>query len=75
MMVDTSPRTTSPKTSSPKTSRDLPGAKPRIDKERDTQEAIVEDAGETEDRGRDLVHGDGGTIDAPTKPGDVSKDD
>lgn len=70
MMVDTSPRTTSPKTS-----RDLPGAKPRIDKERDTQEAIVEDAGETEDRGRDLVHGDGGTIDAPTKPGDVSKDD
>lgn len=75
MMVDTSPRTISPKTSSPRTSRDLPGAKPRIDKERDTQEAIVDDAGETEDRGRDLVHGDGGTIDVPTKPGDVSKDD
>lgn len=75
MMVDSSRRTTSPKTSSPKTSRDLPGPKPRIDKERDTQEAIFEDAGESEDRGRDLVHGDGGTIDVPTKPSDVSKDD
>ncbi|WFU75354.1 hypothetical protein [Bradyrhizobium sp. CB2312] len=62
-------------TSSPRTSRDLPGPKPRIDEERDTQEAMVEDAGETEDNGRDLVHGDGGTIDVPTKPGDVSKDD
>ncbi|MDH2341692.1 hypothetical protein [Bradyrhizobium sp. SSUT77] len=66
--------TTSQRTSSPKTSRNLPGRKPRIDKERDTQEAIVEDAGETE-KGRDLVHGDGGTIDLPTKPGDLSKDD
>lgn len=62
-------------TSSSRTSRDLPGSKPRIDKERDPQEAIVEDAGETEDNGRDLVHGDGGTIDVPIKPGDVSKDD
>lgn len=60
---------------SPKTSRDLAGPKPRIDKERETQEAIIEDAGETEDHGRDLVHGDGGTIDLPTKPGDLSKDD
>lgn len=75
MTVDTSPRTTSPKTSSPRTSRDLPAPKQSIDKERDTQEAIVEDAGETEDRGRDLVHGDGGTIDVPSKAGDVSKDD
>jgi hypothetical protein len=39
------------------------------------QEAVIEDAGETEDRNRDLVHGDGGTIDLPTKPGDLSKDD
>jgi hypothetical protein len=46
-----------------------------MDKERDTREAIIEDAGETEDNGRDLVHGDGGTIDLPTKPGDLSKDD
>lgn len=59
----------------PKTSRDLPGPQPRIDKARETQEAIIEDAGETEDNGRDLVHGDGGTIDLPTKPGDLSKDD
>ncbi|MBR0822347.1 hypothetical protein [Bradyrhizobium liaoningense] len=58
-----------------KTSRNLPRPKPRIDKERDTQEAIIEDASETDDRDRDLVHGDGGTIDLPTKPGDLSKDD
>ncbi|MBR0953322.1 hypothetical protein [Bradyrhizobium canariense] len=57
------------------TSRNLPGRKPRIDKERDTQDAVVEDAGEIGDEHRDLVHGDGGTIDLPTKPGDVSKDD
>lgn len=49
--------------------------KPRSDKKRDLQAAIIEDAGQTEDRDRDLVHGDGGTIDLPTKPGDLSKDD
>lgn len=59
----------------PKTSRNLPGSKPRKDKDRDRQEAVIEDAGETEDNGRDLVHGDGGTIELPTKPGDLSKDD
>jgi hypothetical protein len=59
----------------PKTSRDLPGQKPRIEKERDTQETLVEDAGEAEDKDRDLVHGEGGTIELPTKPGDLSKDD
>lgn len=59
----------------PKTSRNLPGPKPRKDKERDRQETVIEDAGETEDNGRDLVHGDGGTIELPTKPGDLSKDD
>ncbi|RZN09244.1 hypothetical protein CWO91_18410 [Bradyrhizobium genosp. SA-3] len=48
---------------------------PRIDKAHDTQEEIIEDSGETEDGDRDLVHGDGGTIDLPTKPGDLSKDD
>ncbi|PPQ20806.1 hypothetical protein CV770_03345 [Bradyrhizobium sp. AC87j1] len=60
---------------SPETSRELPGAKPRIDKERETQEAIIEDAGEAKESDRDLVHGDGGTIDVPAKPGDLSKDD
>jgi hypothetical protein len=57
------------------TSRDLPGTKPRHDKQRDTQEAIIEDADKTEGKDRDLVHGEGGTIDLPTKPGDMSKDD
>ena len=63
------------------TPRDLPGAKPRSDDtrrsdhEHDTREAIVEDGGDTKDGGRDLVHGDGGTIDLPTKPDDLSKDD
>lgn len=59
----------------PKTSRNLPGPKPRKDKERDSQEAVIEDAGESGDNSRDLVHGDGGTIELPTKPGDLSKDD
>ena len=68
-------KTISPDTKPNASSRDLPGAKPRIDKERNTQGAIIEDAGETVDRDRDLVHGDGGTIDLPTKPGDLSKDD
>ena len=35
----------------------------------------ISDADETEDRDRDLVHGEGGTIDLPTRPGDLSKDD
>ncbi|SFP67019.1 hypothetical protein SAMN05216330_10971 [Bradyrhizobium sp. Ghvi] len=63
------------KTTAPKTSRDLPGRKPRIDKARETQEAVIADAGETEDNSRDLVHGEGGTIDVPAKRGDLSKDD
>ncbi|MBR1174342.1 hypothetical protein JQ617_10290 [Bradyrhizobium sp. KB893862 SZCCT0404] len=62
-------------TSQTTSSRNLPGPKPRIDKERDTQKAVIEDAGETEDNSRDLVHGDGGTIDLPTTSGDLSKDD
>ena len=49
--------------------------KPRLDEARDLQEAIIEDAGEPADSGRDLVHGDGGTIELPTRPGDLSKDD
>jgi hypothetical protein len=57
------------------TPRDLPGAKPRSDNEHDTREASVEDGGDTKDGGRDLVHGDGGTIDLPTKPDDLSRDD
>jgi hypothetical protein len=59
----------------PKTSRNMPGAEPRKNSERDTQETIIEDADKTEDNDRDLVHGDGGTLDMPTKPGDLSRDD
>lgn len=64
-----------PKTTPRMTSRKMPGAEPRIDKTGDTQEAIIRDAGDTDGSDRDLVHGDGGTIDLPTKPGDLSKDD
>ncbi|WP_448044832.1 hypothetical protein [Bradyrhizobium liaoningense] len=64
-------KTTSPWASRNGTSRNLQGSTPRIDKARDAQEAIVDDA----DENRDLVHGDGGTIDLPTKPDDLSKDD
>ncbi|MBR0704408.1 hypothetical protein JQ599_31200 [Bradyrhizobium diazoefficiens] len=69
------------KATSQQTSRNMAGAgprsdgKPRLDKARDLQEAIIEDAGEPADSGRDLVHGDGGTIELPTRPGDFSKDD
>lgn len=75
------------KATSQQTSRNMAGAgprsdgtprsdkKPRLDKARDLQEAIIEDAGEPAGSGRDLVHGDGGTIELPTRPGDLSKDD
>jgi len=63
------------KTAALRTSRDLPGPKPRIDKARETQEAVIADGNETEDNTRDLVHGEGGTIDAPAKPSDLLKDD
>jgi len=68
-------KTRAPDTSPSKTTRNLPPSKPRTDKERATQQVIVEDASVTEDDGRDLAHGEGGTIDLPTKPGDISKDD
>ncbi|MGR4931608.1 hypothetical protein BSZ21_08110 [Bradyrhizobium canariense] len=60
------------KTTSQNTSPNLPGRKPRSDKERDALEAVVEDAG---DKDCDLVNGEGGPIDLPTKPGHLSKDD
>ena len=49
----------------PKTSRDLPGQAPRKDEERDIRQAIIEDAGENDGKDRDLVHGDGGTLELP----------
>ena len=41
---------------------DVPPSEPRRDRERDTQQAIVEDADENDGKDRDLVHGDGGTL-------------
>lgn len=49
--------------------------KPCIDKGREMQESIIDESAEPEDSGRDLLHGEGGTIDLPTRPGDLSKDD
>ncbi|MCA1411577.1 hypothetical protein I6F30_10490 [Bradyrhizobium sp. NBAIM20] len=68
-------KTTSRGTSQDETSPNLPRSKPRIDKERATQQAIVEDADVAVDDGRDLAHGEGGSIDLPTQPGDLAKDD
>ncbi|MHB0768797.1 hypothetical protein [Bradyrhizobium sp. 5.13L] len=62
-------------TASPARSRAPPRPQPRGDKEHDARDAIVESAGESEDDGRDLVRGDGGSIDIPIKPGDLAKDD
>jgi len=64
-----------PKTTSQQTSRNMAGGRPRRDKARDRQGAIVEEADESADSGRDLARGEGGTIDRPGKPGDLSNDD
>jgi hypothetical protein len=40
-----------------------PSFRPRKDTERETQEAVVADAGNTEVDDRDLVHDEGGTLD------------
>jgi len=40
----------------------MPLSEPRKDRERETREAIVQDADKTNDKDRDLVHGDGGTL-------------
>ena len=69
------PNKLTPNKLAPNPPRNLPGAKPRNDEERDTRNAIIQDADKTDGNSRDLVHGDGGTIDLPVKPGDVSKDD
>ena len=48
-------------------------AKPRNDAERETRQPSVRNVDKTDDR--DLVHGDGGTIELPTRPEDLGKDD
>jgi hypothetical protein len=43
-----------------KLGKPMPPSEPRKDEERETREAVVQDADKTEGRDRDLVHGDGG---------------
>jgi hypothetical protein len=52
----------------------MPASKPRKDEERETRQAIIEDADKTEGKDRDLVHGDGGTL-GLGRPEDLSHDD
>lgn len=47
----------------------------KTDREREMQDAIVEDAPKNDGADRDLVHGDGGTLGLPTKPEDINHDD
>ena len=57
-----------------KSSRDLLNSTPKKDLEPDTQVAVVEDADKTDIAGRDLVHGDGGTLGLDTAD-DLRRDD
>jgi hypothetical protein len=59
----------------PQSSEDLSGPEPRSNTERETQQAIIKDADKTDGSDRDLVHGDGGTIELPTKSTDINRDD
>jgi hypothetical protein len=58
----------------PKSSGDLPTPRPRKDTDRETREAIIQGADKTYGADRDLVHGEGGAIDLPTKPRDLNHD-
>ena len=40
----------------------VPPSEPRKDRQRETQQAIIEDADDNDGRDRDLVYGDGGTL-------------
>jgi hypothetical protein len=52
----------------------MPPSKPRRDEERETRQAIIEDADKVESKDRDLAHGDGGTL-GLRRPEDLSQDD
>jgi hypothetical protein len=52
----------------------VPPSRPQKDRERETRQAVIEDADQTGDDGRDLVHGDGGTV-GLGKPEDLNQDD
>ncbi|TPL90486.1 hypothetical protein FJ948_19645 [Mesorhizobium sp. B2-3-12] len=57
----------------PKSSRDIPGPKPRRDKDRDARKAVARTPDKTNDWDRDAVHGDGDTIAIEPEPGVESK--
>jgi hypothetical protein len=40
----------------------MPPVQPRKDEEREMYKTVAQDADKTEDKDRDLVHGDGGTL-------------
>jgi hypothetical protein len=46
---------------------EMPPSKPRKDEERETREAVVQDADKTEGRDRDLVHMAGRSVSAMAK--------
>ena len=48
----------------------MPVREPRDDKERDKQKAIVEDADKTEGKDREVIHGDGTTLDDQENSGE-----
>jgi hypothetical protein len=52
----------------------MPLSEPRKNEERETREAVVQDADKTEGKDRDLVHGDGGTL-GLGECEDLNKDD
>ena len=52
----------------------MPPSEPRKDKQRETREAMVQDADKNEGKDRDLVHGDGGTLGLGENE-DLNKDD
>ena len=49
--------------------------KPHVDKVRNKQDTILYESPETADGDRDLVRDERGTIEIPTKPAYLSKDD
>ncbi|MEO5759580.1 MAG: hypothetical protein ABIQ51_22320 [Mesorhizobium sp.] len=57
----------------PKSSRDMPGAKPRKDTDRETGEAVVKTPDKTNDWDWDQVHGDGHTVGIKPEKGVESK--
>jgi hypothetical protein len=52
----------------------MPASKPGTDEERETRQAAINDADGAEEKDRDLLHGDGGTLGLGS-PEDLRHDD